>query len=67
MVADADATLEKATALGATVMMPVTEFEGVGRVPWITDPQRAVIAFIEPAPAGRRSRAFPVPATSARA
>jgi predicted enzyme related to lactoylglutathione lyase len=49
-VADADATLEKATGLGAAAMMPVTETEGVGRFSWITDPQGAVVAFIQPAP-----------------
>jgi predicted enzyme related to lactoylglutathione lyase len=49
-VADADATLEKATGLGANAMMPVTETEGVGRFSWITDPQGAVVAFIQPAP-----------------
>lgn len=49
-VADADATLEKATRLGATEMMPVTEAEGVGRFSWVTDPQGAVVAFIQPAP-----------------
>jgi predicted enzyme related to lactoylglutathione lyase len=49
-VADADATLEKATRLGAAVMMPVTETEDVGRFSWITDPQGAVVAFIQPAP-----------------
>lgn len=56
-VADADATLEKATRLGANAMMPVTETEtqDVGRFSWITDPQGAVVAFIEPAP-GRQQR-----------
>jgi predicted enzyme related to lactoylglutathione lyase len=49
-VANADATLERATALGAGAMMPVTEMPGVGRFSWITDPQGAVIAFIQPAP-----------------
>jgi predicted enzyme related to lactoylglutathione lyase len=48
-VADADATLEKATGLGANAMMPVTEQENVGRFSWITDPQGAVVAFIQPA------------------
>jgi uncharacterized protein len=48
-VADADATLEKATRLGANAMMPVTETENVGRFSWITDPQGAVVAFIQPA------------------
>jgi uncharacterized protein len=52
-VADADATLEKATGLGGTAMMPVTEAEGVGRFSWITDPQGAVFAFIQPAPERR--------------
>jgi predicted enzyme related to lactoylglutathione lyase len=49
-VPDADATLEKATRLGATALMPVTETEGVGRFSWISDPQGAVVAFIQPAP-----------------
>ena len=49
-VTDADATLEKARRLGATPLMQVTEAEGVGRFSWITDPQGAVIAFIQPAP-----------------
>jgi predicted enzyme related to lactoylglutathione lyase len=48
--ADADATFKKATELGAKAMMPVTETKDVGRFSWITDPQGAVIAFIEPAP-----------------
>jgi uncharacterized protein len=50
VVADADATLEKAIALGAATMMPVTEAENVGRFSWITDPQGAAIAFIKPEP-----------------
>jgi predicted enzyme related to lactoylglutathione lyase len=49
-VADAEATFKKATDLGATVMMPITEAEGVGRFSWIADPQGAAIAFIQPAP-----------------
>jgi uncharacterized protein len=48
-VADADATLQKATGLGANAMMPVTEQENVGRFSWVTDPQGAVVAFIQPA------------------
>jgi uncharacterized protein len=55
-VADADATLEKATSLGANAMMPVTESEGVGRYSSITDPQGAVIAFIQPAPERRAAQ-----------
>ncbi len=46
-VADADATLEKATGLGAQSLMPVTEAQDVGRFSWITDPQGATIAFIQ--------------------
>jgi hypothetical protein len=49
-VADAEATLKKATDLGATEMMPVTEAPGVGHFSWVADPQGAVIAFIQPAP-----------------
>lgn len=49
-VADADATLDTARRLGATPMMEVTDAEGVGRFSWITDPQGAVIAFIQPVP-----------------
>jgi predicted enzyme related to lactoylglutathione lyase len=49
-VADADATLAKATGLGASAMMPVTEIKDIGRFSWITDPQGAVIAFIQPSP-----------------
>lgn len=47
-VADAEATFEAATASGAGPMMPVTDMEGVGRVAWVSDPQGAPIAFIEP-------------------
>lgn len=53
-VADATATLEKATGLGAGLMMPVTEADGVGQLSWITDPQGAVIAFIQAAPREQR-------------
>jgi predicted enzyme related to lactoylglutathione lyase len=49
-VADADATFEKAMSLGANAMMPVTEQPQVGRFSWISDPQGAVIAFIQRAP-----------------
>jgi predicted enzyme related to lactoylglutathione lyase len=55
-VADADATFEKATSLGGSEMMPVTESKDVGRISWITDPQGAVIAFIEPAPERRAAQ-----------
>lgn len=53
-VPDADATLATATGLGAKTILPVTETEDVGRYSWITDPQGAVIAFIQPAPARQR-------------
>jgi uncharacterized protein len=46
-VADAGATFEKATSLGAKAMMPVTEQPQVGRFSWISDPQGAAIAFIQ--------------------
>ena len=49
-VPDASGTLAKAKSLGATEMMPVTEVPEVGSFSWITDPQGAVIAFIQPAP-----------------
>jgi uncharacterized protein len=52
-VSDADATFEKAISLGAKEMMPVTEAEGIGRIAWVTDPQGAAIAFIQPSPEGR--------------
>lgn len=48
-VADADATLETATAAGAETLMPVTEGESIGRLSWIKDPQGAIVAFIQPA------------------
>jgi uncharacterized protein len=49
-VADAEGMLEKATKLGATPMVELTEAEGVGWFVWIRDPQGAVIAFIQPVP-----------------
>jgi predicted enzyme related to lactoylglutathione lyase len=49
-VRDAEATLERATGLGASALMPVTDAQDVGRFSWIKDPQGAVVAFIEPAP-----------------
>jgi predicted enzyme related to lactoylglutathione lyase len=55
-VPDADATLAKATGLGAKTILPVTETEDVGRYSWITDPQGAVIAFIQPAPERRQAQ-----------
>lgn len=46
-VADLDATVEKATALGATLCMPITEVPGKGRFAGVSDPQGACIAFWE--------------------
>jgi uncharacterized protein len=55
-VPDAVGTLHKAKELGATEMMPVTEAPDVGRFGWVTDPQGAVIAFIQPAPERRQQQ-----------
>ena len=46
-VEDLEATVEKATALGATPCMPITEIPGKGRFAGFTDPQGASIAFWE--------------------
>jgi predicted enzyme related to lactoylglutathione lyase len=48
IVTDADATLAKATALGAKVLAPVMEVPSVGRVALIQDPQGATIGLHEP-------------------
>jgi predicted enzyme related to lactoylglutathione lyase len=45
-VADADATFAKAIALGAQVMIPLTDVPGVGRFGWLQDPQGAAFAVI---------------------
>jgi uncharacterized protein len=49
-VADCDATVAVATSRGATVMIPPTEAEGVGRFAMLADPQGAVLAVITSAP-----------------
>jgi predicted enzyme related to lactoylglutathione lyase len=45
-VADADATFAKAIALGAQVMIQLTDVPGVGRFGWLQDPQGAAFAII---------------------
>lgn len=48
-VADCDAAVAKATALGAQVMMPGTDIPEVGRIGMLRDPLGAAIALIKPA------------------
>ena len=48
MVADADTTLARAVALGATVCLPVTPVQGVGRIAVLCDQQGVVIGLHEP-------------------
>jgi predicted enzyme related to lactoylglutathione lyase len=50
-VADCDATVAKATGLGATVCVPATDIPGVGRLAMFNDPQGASIAILKPDPA----------------
>jgi len=47
VVEDGDASLAKATALGATVIVPVMPIGEVGRIAVIKDPQGAVIGLHE--------------------
>jgi predicted enzyme related to lactoylglutathione lyase len=44
-VADADKTFQKATDMQAKMVLPPTDFEGVGRVALLADPQGAVFAL----------------------
>ena len=46
-VADADATLAKATRLGAKILMPATDIPNVGRFGWLQDPQGTVFAILK--------------------
>jgi uncharacterized protein len=48
-VADADATVAKATELGGSILVPVFDTP-VGRMAVIADPQGAVFSIIQPAP-----------------
>jgi predicted enzyme related to lactoylglutathione lyase len=47
LVQDCDASTAKATAGGATVLMPATTMEGVGRWSIVADPQGAVFALFQ--------------------
>lgn len=51
-VADADATVQKATELGAQVMRPADDIPGVGRFAILIDPQGAAFAIIKTQPHG---------------
>jgi uncharacterized protein len=48
-VADVDATFGKATGMKAKVLLPPMDFEGVGRVAMLADPQGAVFALFREA------------------
>jgi predicted enzyme related to lactoylglutathione lyase len=49
-VADCDATVQKATEAGGSVMRPAEEIPGVGRFAILRDPASAVFAVLKPAP-----------------
>jgi predicted enzyme related to lactoylglutathione lyase len=49
-VADCDATTAQATSLGATVCVPPTDVQGVGRLAMFNDLQGASIAILKPDP-----------------
>jgi hypothetical protein len=46
-VANLDATLEQATGLGAKVVAPPMDIQGVGRMAVIADPQGATLNLIQ--------------------
>jgi predicted enzyme related to lactoylglutathione lyase len=48
-VDDVDASASKAKEMGATLYMPPTTMEGVGRMSVIADPQGAVFAIFKSA------------------
>ncbi|SDN90138.1 VOC family protein [Actinacidiphila guanduensis] len=48
-VIDTDASVAAATARGATVLMPGTDVEGVGRIALLRDPEGAYFAVLQPA------------------
>jgi predicted enzyme related to lactoylglutathione lyase len=50
-VADTDATVDKATSLGGSVVVPGTDFPG-GRFAVLVDPQGASLGVMTPAPRG---------------
>jgi len=49
-VSDADATIDKAAGLGATVCVPAMDIEGVGRMAMLMDPQGAAFSIIKAVP-----------------
>lgn len=49
-VADCDATVQKATENGGSVMKPAEDIPGVGRFAILLDPASAVFAILKPAP-----------------
>jgi predicted enzyme related to lactoylglutathione lyase len=49
-VDDVDARVEKATAAGATLMRPIFDVPGVGRIAILTEPGGAGIGWITPVP-----------------
>lgn len=49
-VDDCDATVQKATENGGSVMKPAEEIQGVGRFAILRDPASAVFAVLKPAP-----------------
>ena len=46
-VASVDASIEKATALGATVALPKTPVPGIGAIAAIIDPQGNIFGLFE--------------------
>jgi uncharacterized protein len=55
LVSDCDASAAKAKDMGATLFMPPTTFEHVGRISVIADPQGAVFAIFQPSAEARRA------------
>ncbi|MBY8876739.1 VOC family protein [Actinacidiphila acidipaludis] len=49
-VADCDAVVARATERAATVLMPPTDMQGVGRIALLQDPERARFAVLSPEP-----------------
>ena len=48
---DCDATVQKASQLGASVIRPAEDIPGVGRFAILADPQGAAFALLKPQPA----------------
>lgn len=49
-VSDCDGVVAKATGKGATVLMPGTDMQGVGRIALLRDPEGAFFALLSPEP-----------------